>query len=266
MSALAGVWTLTAHELRNRWRSLLVWSVILGGLGALYVGLYPSMSRFMEEYMEQAPENMQQFFGELQGPISAEQWMGMEFLNMLVPVALPFLVMLMGARAVSGREERKTLDLLLSNPLPRWQLIAGAVLTIGISLAGILAVTWVLTYVAVLIAGVHLSAAHLAAALVALWPLCLLFGTLALLLSALLRRSALAVAIPSVVLIAMYVIESVAQVTTSLQPVRAVSLFYHLGSPIEGDFPWTAVLLMLLGTGVLAGAAAAAFSRRDLYT
>lgn len=266
MSSVRQIWTLTIHELRGRWRSLLVWSVILGGLGALYVALFPSMSKFMTEYLERAPESMQGFFGELQGPLTAEIWMGMEFLSLLVPVTLPFMVMLIGARSVAGREERKTLDLLMSNPLPRWRVVASAVLTMAISLAAVLALTWVLTYVAVPIAGVDLSAAHLASALAALWPMCLLFGVLALLLSTLMRRSVLAVVIPSIILLAMYVIETLAQATTSMEPVRVVSLFYHLGNPIEGDFPWTATLLMLAGVCVLSGAAAAVFHRRDLYT
>ena len=266
MTGLRTVWTLSAHDLRRRWRSLLVWSVILGALGALYVALYPSMSRLMEEYMKQAPESMRGFFGDVEGRMSIEQWLGMEFLSLFIPVVLPFMVMMIGARTIAGSEERKTLDLLLSNPLPRWQVAAGGLLTMAIALAGVLAVTWVLTYIAVPIAGVGLSPARLAAALAAIWPLCLVFGVLALLLSAIVRRSALAVAIPAFVLVAMYIVETLAQVTKAMEPARVVSLFYHLGNPVEGDFPWAAVLAMLAGVFVLAGAAIAAFSRRDLYT
>lgn len=266
MSSLDQIWGLVLHQLRGRWRSLIIWGVALGGLGALYVALYPSMSRLMEEYIETAPESMQQFFGEIQGPIGIEQWLGMEFLNMLVPVALPFMVIILGARSIVGREERKTLDLLLSNPLQRSQIVAGALGTMALSLAGVLAVTWLLTYVAVPFAGVELAPGRLAAAIAALWPMCLLFGVFALLLSAVVRRTALAIAIPGVVLIAMYVIAGLAEAVESIRSLRVVSLFYHLGRPIEGDFPWTAALLMLLGSGVLGAAAVAAFARRDVYT
>ncbi|MBN1630041.1 MAG: ABC transporter permease subunit [Thermoleophilia bacterium] len=266
MAGLRQAWTVAAHDLRRRWRSLVLWGVILGALGALYVGLYPTMSTMLEEYMEQAPESMQGYFGEMTGPITIEQWLGMEFLNMFVPVVLPFLVMIMGARAIAGREERKTLDLLLSNPLPRRQVVLGAVLAMAVSLAVVFVMTWVLTYIAVPIAEVDLSPARLAAALAALWPMCLLFGVLSLLLSALIRRSALAIAIPAFILVAMYVLESLAQAVKSVEPYGVISLYHHLGSPIEGDFPWTAVLGMLAGVCVLTGAAVAAFSRRDLFT
>lgn len=266
MAELEQLTTIVHHEISRRWRSLLVWGLALGALGALYVALYPSMKSFMEQYLEQAPENMKQFFGELQGPLTVEQWLGMEFLDMLVPVALPFLVIIMGARALAGREERKTLDLLLSNPLPRRQLVISSLVTMAVASASVLALTWIITYLAVLIVGVELGPGRLASALAALWPMCLLLGALALFVSALVRRGALAIAVPGVVLIAMYVIEVLAQVSQTMEPMRVASFFHHLGSPIQGDFPWTFALVMLGGTCVLGIAASLAFNRRDLYT
>jgi ABC-2 type transport system permease protein len=250
----------------RRVRSLAIWGVALGGLGALYVALYPSMSGLLEDYMQQAPEQMQQYLGGLEGPMTIEQWLEIEFINVLIPVALPFMVMVIGARALAGSEERKTLDLLLSNPLRRERVVAASLGTMAASLAGVLAITWILTYIAVPIAGVDLSPALLAASLAALWPLCLFFGALALLLSAVIRRSFLAIAIPGVILVAMYVLEGLAQVSKTVEPLRVLSLFYHLGQPLQGDFPWTAVLLMMAGVLVLAGGAMVAFARRDIYT
>jgi len=266
VAGLTGVWILVAHQLRSRVRSTVIWGVALGALGALYVALFPSMSGLLERYMEEAPQEMQQYMGGLQGPITIEQWLGMEFINALIPVALPFLVMVIGARAIAGREERKTLDLLLSNPLPRWQVVVAGLGTMAVSLAGVLVITGVLTYIAVPVAGVALSPGRLTAALAAIWPLCLFFGSVALLVSALIRRGALAIAIPGVILVGMYVIDSLAQISKTIEPLRVVSLFYHLGQPLEGDFPWTATLLILAGVCIVTGAAIAVFARRDIYT
>jgi ABC-2 type transport system permease protein len=266
MTGLRQVWVLIAYELRRRWRSILIWGVALGAMGALYVALYPSVSSLMDDFLKNAPESMKRWMGTLQGSMTIEQWMGPKYLNMVVPLALPFLVMLIGTRTIAGDEERKSLDLLLGNPLRRWQLVAGAVGTMMISLAAVLVLTWILTYVAVPIAGVDLGPGRLAAALVALWPMCLLFGTFSLFLSALVRRAFLATVIPAVVLVAMYLIETLAQVSKTMEPARVASLFYHLGKPIEGDFHLTAALLMLAGACALAAGAVAAFSKRDIYT
>ncbi len=67
---------------------------------------------------------MKQFMGDLDGPITIEQLLDMELMNGIIPMALPFLTMIIGARTIAGNEERKTLDLLLSNPLPRRQVVA----------------------------------------------------------------------------------------------------------------------------------------------
>lgn len=266
MTGARQVWVLIAHELHRRRRSLLIWGVALGALGALYVALYPTMSRYIDEYMENAPGGMEHYFGESGGSMSVEQWLGSEFRVGIAPIALSFLVIIMGARAIAGSEERKTLDLLLSNPVRRSQVVAGSLGAMALSLAGTMVIIWILTYIAAPLAGVNLGPGRLAAGLMSLWPLCLVFGTLALLMSAWLRRAAIAVAVPAVVLVIMYVVESLAEAIEAVRPYRVISLFHHLGRPMEGDFPWTAALLMLAGTCVLGAAAVAAFARRDVYT
>ncbi len=263
---MSQIWNLTSHQLGRRWRSLLIWSVVIGALGALYVALFPAMSTMLDEYMKNAPESMRQYMGGVQGPITIEQWMDMEFTGSIIPIALPFLVMLMGARAVAGSEERRTLDLLLSNPLQRRHIVAGAALTMAIALTGVLVITWILTYIAVLASGVGLSAGRLAEGLVVFWPYCLFFGSLALLLSAFMRRAALVTTITAVVLVAMYVIQGLSQVSKAIEPFRFVSLIYQLGHPIQGDFPWTAVLVMLAAIAVFTAGAMALLARRDVYT
>jgi ABC-2 type transport system permease protein len=259
-------WLLAKQQLRARVRSIVIWGVVLGGLGALYVALFPSMSGFLRQYLDQASQQMQQFMGQLRDSMTIQGWMELEFYTSIVPIALPFLVIPFGARAISGNEERKTLDLLLSNPLPRWHVVASALATMGGSLASVLGLTWILTYIAVPAAGVDLGPGRLAAGLLVLWVFCLLFGALALLVSAWVRRSFLAIVIPTVVLVAMYVIGNLAQVSKSAEPIRIFSLFYHLGHPLKGEFPWTAVLLMLGAICAIGGAAVAAFNRRDIYT
>lgn len=260
------IWTLAGHELRRRWRSLLIWSIAIGGLGALYIALFPTMSSMLDEYLQNAPESMRRYMGELQGPITPEQWMEMEFTGSIIPLALPFLVMLIGARTIAGGEERKTIDLLLSNPLRRWHIVAGGALIMAVSLAGVLILAWVLTYIAVPFARVDLGAGALARGLAVMWPYCLFFGTLALLLSSLMRRAALATTVVAVVLVAMYVIDGLTQVSKTIEPIRFVSLVHQLGQPIQGDFPWAAVLVMLACSAAFVAASMGAFSRRDVYT
>jgi ABC-2 type transport system permease protein len=266
VTGLREVWVLAAHDLRKRWRSIVIWGVALGAVGALYVALYPTMKHFMDEFVKQAPESLRNWMGVAGTTMSVEQWVGMKFLNLFVPVSLPFLVMLIGARTVAGNEERRALDLQLSNPVRRWQVIVASAVTMAVSLVGVLAIIWVFTYVTAPIAGVDLHPGLLAAAMAVLLPFCLLFGTFSLLLSTVVRRSFLATTIPAVILVVMYLLESLAQSIKSVEPARVFSLFYHLGNAIGGDIHTLAALLMLAGACILSGGAIVAFAKRDIYT
>ena len=181
--------------------------------------------------------------------------MEMEFYTSIVPIALPFMVIPMGARAVSGSEERKTLDHAAQQPAPPlardrlrpwrpWRRALACVL--GHHLGPDL--------IAVPAAGVCLGPGRLAAALFVLWVFCLLFGALALLVSTWVQavvprhrhphrrcwwRCTSSATSP--------------RSRRSAEPIRVFSLFYHLGHPLKGDFPWTAVLLMLAAICVIGG-------------
>jgi ABC-2 type transport system permease protein len=105
-----------------------------------------------------------------------------------------------------------------------------------------------------------------AEAVLNLWPICLVFGALALLCSALLHRRGLAIAIPAFLLFGMYLIDTVGRASEDLEDLRPVSVFYYYGSAIENGIDWTdfgGIMLMAL---VLVLLAALGFRRRDIYT
>lgn len=266
MSSWTSIRVLALNNLRGRYRSLIIWGVALGALGALYVALFPVMSSFLNDYLKNASPSMRGAFGGLTGSMTIQKWLELEFLNRLVPVALPIMVIVIGARTIAGNEERQTLDLLMSNPLRRSSVVGAALATMGVSLAVVLAIAWILTYIAVPFAGVDLGPGSLAAALAALWPFCMLWGALGLLISSAARRSTFALSLPLVLIVATYVIDALYQTSDSLKNLKYFSLLYYLGHPVEGHFPWTAVLCFVAAVCVLAALAVVAFDRRDIYT
>jgi ABC-2 type transport system permease protein len=256
---------LTAHLLRNHVVSVLVWGVSLGVLDLLTVLSYPAFKDSIKQTLSHMSPEARALFGIQGSGTSIESWLALNTFNLIAPLSLAFFPILIGARAVAGREERQGMDLLLSNPLPRWVLGAATVLTMAIGLLGILFLLGFLTWLPAALIGLHLSVAATTAAVLNLWPLCLWFGTLALLCSALVRRAALAIAIPGAVLIAMYVAEALGSTSPSMSFLRSLSLFHLYGSAVEHGVPWAsfvAISLLALGLAVLASLA---FYRRDVY-
>jgi ABC-2 type transport system permease protein len=253
------LWAQVRELLRGQTRNILVWGLSMGLLGALYMVLFPTMGKQAQGYLDALPPAYLEFLGMQAGLSTPRGWLAMEMFNLVAPLGLPFFTILLGARAVAGAEERGRLDVLLSNPVPRWQLVVSHFLAMAIGLAGILVLLFAL-------AGVDLGPGPVAAGSFNLLPFCLVFGGLALLMSTLVRRSSLAVAVPGAVLVAMYVLNGVGAVSDSLRPLRPLSLFYHYGSAVETGLPWASFLLILAGSLALAGLAVVAFARRDIYT
>jgi ABC-2 type transport system permease protein len=260
-------WTLLVHTLREQWRSILIWGVSLGLLSVLYVALYPGFKESLGAYLETMPESYLQFLGiEVGAEMSLKSFLNMEMFAVIAPLALPFFAILIGARTVAGAEDRLQLDMLLGNPIPRWQLIMSRFASMAVGLVVILALLWVFTWLPTPFLDESLPPLDLFWAVLNLVPFSLVFGGLALVLSALLRRSALAIAIPAALLVAMYVVNGLAGSVPSFADARYASLFHYYGSAIMDGIDWLSFLVLLALSLALALLAVPLFRRRDILT
>lgn len=256
---------LTAHLLRTRTVSGLIWGSSLGIYNVLVVLSYPAFKHSISQELNQLPPAARALFG-IQGTgASIESWLAINTFNLIAPLALAFFPILLGGRAIAGREERQGMDLLLSNPLPRWVLVAATLLAMAIGMLAILFLFGFLTWLPAALMGLRLPASEAAAAVLNLWPLCLWFGALALLCSTLVRQSTVAIAVPGAMLLGMYVIEALSSMSPSVHFLRAVSLFHYYGSAVEHGMPWASFVTIFTLTLVLAVLAALAFYQRDIF-
>jgi ABC-2 type transport system permease protein len=137
---------------------------------------------------------------------------------------------------------------------------------VAVSLLGICAIVGLLTWGTAVLTGVELSLREVGEAVLNLWPICIMFGVLALLCSAFFHRRSLAIAIPAFLLFGMYLVDTIGRASKDLEDWRPLSVFYYYGSAIENGIDWThfgsitlvALALLLLATLV--------FRRRDIYT
>jgi ABC-2 type transport system permease protein len=182
------------------------------------------------------------------------------------PLALSFFPIMALAGAIAGAEERGTIDVLLGNPLPRWQLVIGNFVATALSLLAICGVVGLLTWGTAVLVDVEISLRQAAEAVLNLWPVCIMFGALALLCSALFHRRGLAIAIPAFLLFGMYLLDTIGRASEDLEDLRPVSVFYYYGSAIENGIDWAdfgGISLLVLALVLLA---VLAFRRRDIYT
>ena len=258
---------LVLHTVRFQARGVLIWGAALGLYSAAILASYTTFSESadqMNQLLDAYPEGMLEAFG-ITDLANVENYMSSQVF-LLAPLALAFFPILTSAGTIAGAEERGTIDVLLGNPIPRWQLVVGSFVSVAISLLGILVIVGALTHVTAVLMDVDLPLENTAAAVLNMWPLCLFFGALAMLCSAVFHRRALAIAIPAFLLFAMYLLDTLGRVSEDLEDLQPFSAFYYYGSAIENGIDWANFCgLTLVALGLIA-LAVLAFRRRDIYT
>ena len=259
-------WTLIVRGLWEQRRAVLVWGISLGMLSLFYVVLYPSFRDSLNSYLKNMPPIYLKFLGIEPGKaFDIGSWMSIEMFGLVLPISLPFFAMAIGARTVAGAEERQELDIVLGSPIPRWLHVVARSVVMAVGTLAILVLLALFTWVATLIVGVDLPIARIAAAAFGVWPFCLAFGSLALMLSTLVRRGAVALGAAAGLLVVMYVINGVAATVERVHELRRLSLFSYLGSAIQFGIHWVDFAGILVLAVVLVVLAAALFQRRDIY-
>ncbi len=262
---------LVAHTMRMQVRSVVIWGVALGLLNLITVVSFPSVadqSQTINDLVKSYPPEMREIFGIGSSDLSTiEGFMAAQTFNFLGPLALSFFPILAAAGALAGAEERGTMDVLLSNPIPRRQLVIGSFIAIALSLLGVLAILGLFTWVPAWLMDIAgLSIRETVEAVLNMWPLCIFFGALALLFSALFHRRVFATAISGAALVAMYFVNALGNSVEDLEKAQPYTAFHYYGSAIENGIDWTnfagvtgcALALLLLAILV--------FGRRDIYT
>ena len=261
------LFALVSHTLRMQLRGVIIWGAALGMYSAAMVASFTAIEGSAEQLnqlMEAYPKGMLEAFGvtDLGDPANYLHSQVFGF----APLALSFFTIMALSAAVAGAEERGTMDVLLGNPLPRWQLVIGNFVAAALSLLAICAVVGLLTWGMAVLVDVELSVRQVAEAVLNLWPVCIMFGALALLCSALFHRRGLAIAIPAFLLFGMYLLDTIGRASEDLEDLRPVSVFYYYGSAIENGIDWAdfgGIILVALALVLLA---VLAFGRRDIYT
>jgi ABC-2 type transport system permease protein len=258
-----------APELRERRRGLVLWSVALAAVSAMYLAFWPAMGlgREMEALVESMPEALVTAMG-YEGIGTAAGYLESTVYGLLAPVLLLVMGIGAGARLLAGEEENGTLELELAHPVARRRVVLErmAVLAIGllVACAAVLATTLAL----VPLLDMEVAAGAIVATTVGLALLVLLFGLLALAVGAVTGRRAVALGLPAAVAVLTFVADAVAPLVEWGGWLEAASPFtWYLGAdPLTTGWD-PAGLALLAGVGLLAAVlAVVAFERRDVGT
>jgi len=253
----------------DRRRSILWWAAGVAALVIMTVAFYPTIAAEQDTY-SQLFESMESFAGilgvdDISELTEPSGYMNSQlYANSLAIILLVFAIGI-GTSAVAGEEDRRTMDLLLAQPVKRRRVVLDAFLAMATMTFGLAGVVMVLELVANAPFDLNLGVSGLLAANVGVALLALAFGALALAIGGLTGRRGLTLGVSSGLAVATFFIYGLAPLVDAIEWTQELSPFYwFLGSqPLRDGFdPLFGWLILMIA--MLLAVAVWGFERRDV--
>ncbi len=255
------IWVKTASE--HQGLLFVVAAAMFFVMGVLMGPIYTSIDTVLLDLGEALPESMLAFFGggDLTTP---EGYYQIETLGLVAPIAVMVVTILLGAKAVAGEEADRTMGLLLANPVSRSRVLAEKAVPMVLFGGAVGLATFAGISAGNAISGLGMSYSNILSTAVLLTLIGLLFGALALLISAATGMVRAGVVVAAGLAVVAHVVNSLADLSDAGW--GALSPFhYYLGSdPMINGMNWTDAGILAAITLVFTALAFPAFNRRDL--
>jgi len=220
--------SLFRHELLSRWGAILGWGTGLALMGVMYIGIYP---QFKEQMGALADIPFYKAFGVDMGSFEGLIASGV-LLNL--PVILGIYIIVTSSDTLSGEEDRGTLELLVTMPLRRWQIVS-------MKASALLTATFLMLFIAAVCTTVALawmnntepvsvSLGQMFGSVMSCWPIAVALLMIGLFFSAFCPNRLSASMATTVVLIVSYFLDTLANLVEAVEPIRPLSLFYYFDS------------------------------------
>jgi ABC-2 type transport system permease protein len=260
---VSSIWVKTASEYQGMMWIVAVYTFLVQGV--LMGPLYGAMPRETFVALEDFPEVMLALFGG-GDPSTAEGFYQLETFGMMAPALVLSPAIAIGAGALAGEESRRTMGLLLANPIARSRIIVEKTLTMVLLAVAVGVVTFAGVWAGSLIGGLGMDVGNIAAACVLQVLVGLVFGALALALSAATGRKKVAIFGAVGAGVALHLLNSFGDLSETMADWAMLSPFrYYLGSdPLMTGMHWGDAAILGAISVVLIAASFWLFQRRDL--
>lgn len=261
------------ETLRRSWRGMLWWGIGVGMLGWINIMAVPNVESIQKiaDLMNTMPI-VTQMLGSSDAAFLAtpEGYLALQVFS-IFPLILAIYGAITGMNIIANEEERSITDLLLSLPVERWRVILEKSLAYGVLIVGVvlLLYAWIalgLTLVPEVSAQMDMGEVGLAT--LGMIPLTWVVMAFAALVTGLLRRRGLALALVAVFIVGSYFLNSLGMAApgTILQTLQPLSYFAHLNaqSIMQGAGEWGGLVGVTLASVLFVAGGMFFFQRRDV--
>lgn len=257
-------YTQTLADLR---RSFIGWSVGLTLMIVALTSFYPSV-RDMPDFaslMEQYPEALRELFN-LTDFTAGDAYLNAELFTIMLPLLFGAFAVGKGARLFGGEEEAGLNEVLLTLPVPRYQLLVAKAAALVSAVAALGVVLFVELQVATLVTDMGVPTGELVAASAAIVLFGSEFGLLALAVGAATGSRVQAIAVAGTVGAASYVLYVLSRLVDALDGWEVLSPMEHLlhGGPLGTGWAIGSLMAMAVTGAVAIAIAGPILTNRDI--
>lgn len=257
------IWIKTASEHQGL---LLVTAALMFFVMGVMIGpMYTLIDDALAGFSDAFPEALLALFGG--GDVaSPEGFYQVETFGMMAPIAVMVVTVTIGARALAGEEANRTMGLLLANPVKRSAIVTektGAMLVHGFAVG---VATWAGVVAGSVLGGLGMSVANIAATSLLVTLVGMVFGALALALSAGTGRVRVAIFVSIGAALTFHVLNALLPFNDNLAGFAKWSPFYYYltSDPLRNGMHWGHAAVLVLVTAILIALSVVFFERRDL--
>jgi ABC-2 type transport system permease protein len=253
------------QEILFRRNGIIGWGLGLCFFPLVYVGIYPSMA---DEVQSLADLEIYRAMGVSLGTL--EDWIASTMI-LFVPILASVYALINGTGTLAGEEEDGRLEILITLPLKRWQIVTVKAIALSVALSVILLIVSIVgALVFIAIEGqveARISAIDMVTGLLATWPLTFAFAMISMFLATFCSRRRVAALIAAALLVSSYFGSNLSGMVSSLEPLKPLFLHTYLDatgrSVLQGQ--QLGDVLVLIAVGLVAFALALVFfQRRDV--
>ncbi len=260
---VSSIWIKTTAE--GQALVLVVALVMFAFMGLMMGPMYTALESTLAGLSGDLPDELLAIVGG--GDMSTpEGWYQVETFGLMAPIATALVAAVGGAKALAGEEHDRTMGLLLANPIARRQVVLQKLLALVIHTSIVGVAIWAGVVGGSVLGGLGMSVTNIAAASFQVTLLGIMFGALALAVSAASGNVRLATFATVGVVGASYAFNSIFAVADDLNRWKQFSPFdWYFGDDLlRNGIEWSSVALFICFTAALAAAAVMLFDRRDL--
>lgn len=260
--------------LRDKRKSIIGWSIGFFLYTIFITSLYPTFTSEKEAVINYiklfADMPFLKLFGINSENIldftSPEGFLNPEFFYMVAPMLIIMLGIALGSDTLAGEEERKTMDLLLSNPISRSRIVLEKFLAITSIIFIVIPFTYIGFLISLFTFNIEINPLKLLQAMIMLGFLGLSFGSLAFVIGGITGNKGKSIAISSVAAIVSYLINALSNMISAIEKYRFLSLFYYYGgdNPLKKGMYLPHLFVIIFIILVLLIISLLSFERRDI--